>query len=260
MPQILNKKITDILSKVIPHINPENWKVYEGFDFITILADKNAYRFPKNKESETKMKLEKELLKSIKNKIDLSIPEYKKSQKNNFACYKELPGQGLTSYIYKKLNTNQKNKVCKDLAKFIRQLHSVILPKNIIAQVPVDNWPNEYKKIKNSITRYFKPDKYFESFLSLFKILTDKRKDFRLVHIIISQEKKKITGIIDFGDARFSDPVVDFAPLWSFGQEMVTNVIHFYTEDIQERQNIIEESNLYYCHIMLTMMVIKKIS
>lgn len=266
MTDILNKKINNILTRKIPHINSKKLIFYEGFDFVTVLADGHAFRFPKNTESKKKMALEKKLLEYLKNKVDLIIPSYEENVANDdYVYYKSITGEGLTSHFYKNLRKTEKTKICKDLAKFMNQIHSLPIPKNASNKMLTDDWPKIYKKIEKDITNNFKSDQYFKNFLDSFKNFTVKKRKKSFVHgdlsgdnIIIDRGTKKITGIIDFGDARFSDPIIDFAHFWDFGQKMVSTVINFYTNNEKERQRILEESNLYYCYIMIIMMIINK--
>lgn len=262
----LNKKIKNIIIGKIPNINLKTLAKYEGLDFVTILVDGYAFRFPKNKESVIKIKLEEKLLKYLRNKTNLPIPVYEEGKTNsNFVYYKSIIGKELTPLFYKNLSKDKKERLDKELAKFIREIHSVVIPKNISFNISSDNWPKIYKKIEKNIADYFEPDEYFKIFLNRFKKFTAEKRDKCFVHgdlsgdnMIIDQNKQKIAGIIDFGDAHFSDPIVDFAHLWEFGGEMVSRVICFYTKDKEKRQKILENSNLYYCYIMLLMMVIKK--
>jgi len=258
-------KAKRVLFQLIPYSKVKDWRVHEGFDFITILADGRAFRFPKNNESAQKIKIEKKLLNYLRGKMDLLVPNYQKQVKYGPDNYIEIVGQEFTPCFYRKLSHKQKTEICRKLARFIKKIHSITLPKSLAAQMSIDNWSKILRQLKKDISHYFESESFFEEFLLLFTKFTNEKRNSCLVHgdlsgdnIIVDYNKKKLVGVIDFGDVRFSDPAVDFAQFWEFGEKFVTDIVGFYTKDCQARTKILEASNLYYCYIMLSMMIIKK--
>lgn len=260
----LNQKINKIISLYFPNIDLEKIQFYEGFDFVTVIIDQLALRFPKNQDSVKKLKTEKMLLKFLAEEANFSIPEYQANSNKFFSCYPVIRGEELTLDFYNSLTEIKKNKLCEDLAVFMLKIHSLKLPENISSKIPIANWSKIYLGIKKDIDVYLYPSKSNEKFLALFKDFSSGKRRVALVHsdlsgdnIIINKTKKRIEGIIDFSDMCFSDPDVDFAHFWYFGEKMVKKVVFFYTKDKNERKLILRNSKLYSTYIKYLMMIIE---
>lgn len=263
MKNKLKSRITEIISSNFSQLNAKKLKFYEGFDFVTVLAGGLAIRFPKDRESAEKLAIEKIALKYLSRKVDFLIPKYKKNLSESFGYYDEIIGRKLTVSFYNSLSETKKTKLCKDLAMFIFQMHSLKLPKNISQKIPIENWANLYKKIEKDIKLYLPHKKDNEFFLILFKKFVLQNKKIVLTHSdlggdnIIINKKGKLEGVIDFGDISFSDPIVDFSHFWEFDEKMVKKIIFFYTKNKQERERILKDSKLHYIYIKILMEAIK---
>jgi len=262
--QKIRAKLIEETSFNLSRSDLKHIKFYEGFDFTSAIINNRVYRFPKNKDSVKKMQSEYEVLKFLKNKINLPVPSFIKTKtKNNFVFYKEILGSDFTPNYYKKLTERQKNILCRDLVGFLNQVHGLSLPKKIKKDLPKENWIKIYLQIKKDILKYLGRSEEYKIFLDLFKNLAYKKKTACLVHgdlsgdnIIIDKNNNKVSGIIDFGDVRLSDSIVDFAPFWNFGREVVHKLAAMYTNDKAAQSQILLESNLYYCYTMINMAII----
>lgn len=265
MANKLYNKIYKTIYSNFSQLKNKKLRFYEGFDFVTVLVDGMAIRFPKNNESIKKLETEKLVLKNISPKITFLIPDYQKNLDKSFEYYSEIVGGELTVAFYNNLSESKKNKLCKNLATFISQLHSLKLSKNISQKIPTENWERLYKKIEREMKLYLPPQKSNQDFLVLFKKFVLQEKRMVLTHgdlsgdnIIINKTKKELAGVIDFGDISFSDPIVDFSHFWSFGEKMVKRVVFFYTKDKKERERILEYSKLHNLYIKILMKIIKE--
>lgn len=263
MTNKLKNEINKTISSNFSQLNVKKLKFYEGFDFVTVLAGGLAIRFPKDKESAEKLATEKIALKTLSKKVNFLIPKYKKNSNESFGYYQKIEGRELTVSFYNNLSETKKTKLCKDLAMFISQMHSLKLPKNIAKKISTENWVKLYKEIEKDINLYLPHKKNNKFFLVLFKEFVLQNKKTVLVHgdlsgdNIIVNKNGELSGIIDFGDISFSDQVVDFSHFWPFGEKMVKKVVFFYTKDKKERLKILKDSKLHNSYIKILMKTIK---
>lgn len=241
--------------------------IVHGWDHDVVILDNNyVVRFPKNKAGQKKILKEVTLLRALKKKMNGKIPEpVFVHPTGNFVGYKLIRGKECRPWIYKKMNESQKNKFTKDIAHFLKELHST--PASIIRKnhVQIEDTKAQFKKLELDCRRFIYPkltnkDIYtIKSFLnklevSLWKIAikTLNHGDLTWEHIFIDKKTLKLTGIIDFSDASYGDYAVDFAGLWDYGPKFVKGVCEFY-KDVDSF--LLERSKLYHKRVALIIMV-----
>ncbi|HPL92960.1 MAG TPA: phosphotransferase [bacterium] len=215
-----------------------------GWNKTVIVLDKKiVFTFPKNKEARSKFIVELEILPKLSKKITLPIPNFDFIPVDkSFAGYNYVSGEPLTIKDFKELNPSQQNKIAKQVAEFLNELHNFSLTKAKKAGVSmawsekeVRNYYTEqaetvYKKLSSSDKKLLK--NIFENYCN-GKIKTDFNKvvvhqDLTSDHILFNENTKKVCGIIDFGDIQISDPAVDFSKLWEYSEKFVDKVLAGY--------------------------------
>lgn len=216
----------------------------QGLDSVAYLVN-NEYIFKQSKHNVARINLKKEIrvLSCLKDKITLQIPDIEYySEKYNVCGYKEIKGYKLTPSIYKNLSDDEKDMLARDIALFLREMHSVtILDIDGLELDIIDDYRSDYDVLRETI--YDKiPDKSKEYIDRLYKrILNDERifqyvkalchNDLSCDHIIM--QKNKAVGIIDFGDAAITDRDKDFIYLLEdsseeIGRDFGIKVLEYY--------------------------------
>ena len=102
----------------------------QGLDSVAYLIN-HEYIFKQSKHDEARMNLKREsrVLSYLKDKVTLQIPDIEYySEKYSICGYRELKGDKLTPSIYKNMSDEEKDGLARDIALFIRELHSLPLP------------------------------------------------------------------------------------------------------------------------------------
>lgn len=203
------------------------------------------YIFKQSKHEEARKNVRKEVqvLKILKGKVTLRIPniEYY-SERYGICGYQEIKGEQLTPDLYQKMSGEEKEQLARDIALFLREMHAVPLPDIDGLEVDVlADYQRDYAALRELI--YDKiPGKSKEYLDGLYKrILGDKRitqtvralchRDLSSNHIIM--QNKRAVGVIDFGDAAITDRDQDFVYLLEdsseeIGREFGVKVLEYY--------------------------------
>lgn len=268
---ILNKKQIAIINKRQNNFS-KKYKIYSGFDCIVILTDKLVFRFPKDKEAKNKIKTEEILFKFLDNKLNIPIPKYKiESKKEGIVSYNIFIGKEFKFKSYYLLNKTKQNEICRELGIFLKKIHSLSIIPSIKSRLSFDDWSKICKKLRKDFEKYIFPDFKekdiitINNFLNLLekKFKNDKKNcfvhgDFSGDNLVVDFCNGKIKGVIDFGDARISNPAIDFYYFWFDGKKLVSKIISYYTKDELEQKKLLYNSKLYFLYINLLMMVIYK--
>lgn len=254
------KYVKKILSQQFPKTK---YKLLgEGYDnWVYEIGGKTLIRIPKTPLYKKKLLQEVQLLELLSSKSPLSIPEYTLvAIDGSFGVYEKIIGKPLTLKTYRSLKPKIQNKIAVELGFFISTLHS--LPAKQVSKLGFIDY-----KSKNPKTEYTKRRKTIHSVLNkkeskavdtiqtqFFTLPKHKKKvlvhhDLSDEHILLSTNNKKITGIIDFSDASFADPALDFAWIWELGEEFVHEVYKNYTH---KDETFLERSRLFWFQNILS--------
>lgn len=222
----------------------------EGLDSIAYIVN-NDYIFKMSKHQEARENLKKEVqvLNYIKGKVSLQVPiiEYY-SEEYSICGYKEIKGTILTPKIYYQLSKDERDQLAKDIASFLKELHSLTLPDiNDLELNVLEDYESDYSELKKNIYNKIstKAKTYIDSLFE--RILNDKRitkydvalchNDLSCNHIVM--DKNKVVGIIDFGDVAITDRDKDFVYLLEnsdeeIGREFGLKVLDYYNHPNKE--------------------------
>ena len=242
--------IKEIIEKEFGFVVNDMIVLGEGLDSTAYLVNNN-YIFKQSKHQEARESLKKEVqvLKYLKGKISLQIPEIEYYSEEYSVCgYKEIKGTILTPQIYNQLSNKEKDDIARDIAAFLKELHSLQLPdiKNLELNVSED-YERDYKKLKDTIYNSISEEvkKYLDNLYH--RILNDERimkyditlchNDLSCNHIVINNNK--VIGIIDFGDVAITDRDKDFVYLLEnskeeIGREFGLKVLNYYNHPNKE--------------------------
>ena len=126
----------------------------QGLDSIAYLVN-HKYIFKQSKHTEAKNNLNKEMqvLKYLKGKITLQIPDIEYYSEEYGVCgYKKVKGEKLTPNMYQNMSDNEKDKLAQDIALFLKEIHSVPLPDiNELELNVIDDYKNDYLTLKETV-------------------------------------------------------------------------------------------------------------
>lgn len=246
------------------------WKDYRyltrGWDHVVVILDaKTVFRAPKESFYKNELKNEIQLLRYLKEKVKVGIPEYSYvSRDGSFAGYSMLKGRELTASSFRRMNASEKEIVAEQLAEFVTTLHST--PKSDIKRfyVKSDNQQKLYKDLVQDTKKILFPllhkkevqliEQYF---VELKKTLNKKfpsvlvHNDLASEHILWDAKNKQI-NIIDFSDRSFGDPASDFAGFFEYGLKFARRVFDSYGG--KKDDNMLKRSRLYFKRIPLYVM------
>lgn len=173
--------------------------------------------------------------------------------------YKKINGRFLNPEMYEKISLQEQADLKADIASFLREIHN--LDYSEIKEFTIDNKQNvleEYQLLKETIYDDLTDaeKEYIESFMEKFNrttIFDDKKclchNDFCCNHLLLD-DKNKLVGIIDFGDAGIIDEYCDFIYLLedseeeiglSFGEDILKIYGDISVEKAKEYQDIVEQ-------------------
>ncbi|MFD3218807.1 MULTISPECIES: phosphotransferase family protein [unclassified Bacillus (in: firmicutes)] len=253
------------ISEKLPNLKIQNWKIdNKGWDnFVIIINDSWIFRFPRNIQVQKRLIVEKQLLSQIRdplNEINIQVPNYKllyDSTDNLPICcyYKIIKGVPLDRGLIQKLSGSLRRKLTDSLGDALAVIHSFDLAARdfpVLEEEQTEKyWKNHWADIKLKILPYLakseqeKVENLFESFLEEWNITNLPKTlihcDLSHAHIIYSEKEKRISGIIDFGDAKIGDPAYDFSGLyWDYGNDFLLQTLARYRQHTQLKYDIFD--------------------
>ncbi|MCC7160596.1 aminoglycoside phosphotransferase family protein [Candidatus Nomurabacteria bacterium] len=260
-----------LLSKIRKEFPDLKWKRaehnVEGWDhYVIILDDKYVFRFPRAPKYLAVLKNEILLLEYLKDKVGVPVPQYTYvAEDKSFAGYSLIPGIQLKKKVFDSLPKEIKKLLAKQIADFLSSLHKISYEDAKKCHVTIFNTRKHYNELVLNTKKYIFPrvskkdqlliDDYLKEFKKYLKfpkkVLT--HNDLYSKHILLSKNKKYISGIIDFSDRRIDDPARDFAEIWDYGEEFILEVYKNYKG--HKDKDFLKRAMLYYKRIPLWTMI-----
>lgn len=266
----MNKRL--LVNKIRKEFPNLQWKIarhnVEGWDhYALILDNKYVFRFPRKMSYAKKLYSETQLLKYLRElKLTVPIPQYEFIAKDkSFAGYVMLQGSQMSKEEFNKVSAFAKNEIATQLATFLSVMHKIPLStaKQYGAHLP--DTREQYKELVKNVRKYIRPrmskrnniliKEYLKEFAKYQKYPTKcfTHSDLYPDHLILSKDKKRLSGIIDFADRGIYDPAADFAELWTYGEKFVNEVYKKYTGP--KDKDFLHRSQLYRKRVPLWIMI-----
>jgi aminoglycoside 2''-phosphotransferase len=212
----------------------------QGMDHVAIIVGEDwIYRFPKLPEYVDRFPKEIRALDALHARIDLPIPHYERVAKDrSFGGYRLIRGAELTAREFDPLPAAVKDAIASELALFLSQLHAVTPAEAKALGVPRNRgrkkwlaqqreWYKQHLEPELSDEDRARCDRYYAEIGKLPDRMPREtliHGDLGWWHILLSEKKDGLAGIIDFGDRSVSDPSSDFSALHLYGPDFVRNV------------------------------------
>jgi aminoglycoside 2''-phosphotransferase len=213
-----------------------------GDDNVVVVLDgKWIARFPRNDAYRGRFAAELNLLATLAPLSSVPLPHYEYvSEERDFGVYRKIQGREMTSAVFAAMPPPNQRKVLSSVALLLSTLHA--LPAETIAQADgtiARTWFGAqfaalYRDTRRAeIARTVSPKTLarFDAFYAALATLEPG--PARLAHDDLSDDHilvagSRLTGIIDFSDAAYGDPVIDFAWFWNLGEENVDRLLQDY--------------------------------
>ena len=260
------KKIKLLLEATFNNLTIERINIIgQGHDSIAYLVnDEYIFKMKLSANKKESYMKEKSILdylnKYLKTNIKIPRIDYAYiTDELSIMGYKKIKGNFFNPAIYNKMTTVEKDNLKKDIANFLKSMHS--LDYSEISQYTINNKRNcleKYKLLKQTVyAELSKEEKeYIENFykrLNTTNVFDDKKcichNDFSCNHLLLD-DNNKLIGIIDFGDAGITDEYSDFLYLLedsdeevgsSFGEEILKIYKDINIKKAKEYQELMEQ-------------------
>lgn len=243
-PVLATKDSSVLLDRIRQSFPDLNWKEFKfidaGWDHEVIqLDDKYIFRFPNSHEYLSVLKDEIKLLAYLADHTQARIPRYSYVANDaSFAGYSMVPGQELGLEDFNSLDPVERETVANNVAEFLSDLHTTNTTElsdfNIGSEKPFGG----YDDVDDEALEYIKPSLSDNEYIPIDVMLKDIAgaqkypQPARLTHGDIAPRHLlwdgKAVGFIDFSDRSISDPAVDFAELYTYGEGFVQRVYELY--------------------------------
>jgi aminoglycoside 2''-phosphotransferase len=241
------------LKNIFPTITEEDLRFfYHGTYNVFEVKKKFIFRFPdrhfRNSKGVKLIKEEIESLKIIKKFVQFRIPEpkfFSFDANFPFMGYKKLEGIPLSLYFFK-LDLKTKERIAKEIATFLSELHSPDLVKkfsnnNYSPEDYHQEWKVYHQKIQTEILPLLQTNqqrwvnRLFDDFLGEkenFKFFPKVvHGDFDTSNILFNPKTQHISGIVDFEETRVYDPAANFL-FFREGDNFLEKIIENYTYEV----------------------------
>jgi len=214
---------------------------------VVVVNDEFVFRFAKREFGYKDPQEEANVLHFLKKYITSPIPTpfY---QSPEALAYPLIKGVALRRDVLLRLPEDDQQAIADQLAQFFKELHSVPVNEASDFKVPVadalmkhEGWVKVYQRIREKVFPFLMPhvrDWAIEHFETHLARKSNFEYEFKMVdtdippyHIMFDTERKRISGIIDFGCAGLGDPAIDLGVIiYNYGESFLSRFYKVYSE------------------------------
>lgn len=239
-------------------IDNHSWRKSAFYCDVLIVNKSFVFRFPRTEEVKKRLCYEIELLRFLKGKTKVKIPDYRYiSGKKDFAGYQIINGNILRPSRFNRLSRVHKERVISRLVDFVNFFHVIPLRefKRFKPRRKIDFAKDELR-ISRELTKTLFPNltkKEIETIKNHYKtareLLRTQRSDCALhgdlySENIIWNKAKAQVGVIDFTDVLIGDPAKDFEVFFDYGKEFAYDAYKRYRGPKDD--HFLERAEMYY--------------
>ena len=245
------KELESRVRDAFPHLAfaKAELNVYGEDNFVLVLDREWIVRVPRDESHLGRFAAELNLLHALGRVSPVRVPQYVHvTPDETMGAYRIIEGAEMTPPVFALLGEEARRSVLIEIAGFLGALHA--LPMETIRQpdgLVQRCWRGEqfaalYRGMRRAkIARVAPPAtmKRFDAFHQTFE--TERRFVPRLAHGDLSDDHiligadGRVSGIIDFTDAAWGDPAIDFAWFWRLGEDWVDLVLANYPLGEQDK-------------------------
>ncbi|UCE13795.1 MAG: phosphotransferase [Candidatus Heimdallarchaeota archaeon] len=241
------------MQHIFPNISAHDLQFfYHGTYNVFEVKKRLIFRFPdrhfRNAMGVSLIKKEIETLQIVKQHLRLRIPKpiyFSFDPHLPYMGYEKLKGIPLSKY-FNKIDDKTKEKIAKEIASFLSDLHSLDLVKvfsnnKYSAEDYRIGWKKYFQKIQAEIFPLLQSDQQ-RWLMYLFNDFLDKKEnfnfapkvvhgDFDITNILYNPKTQRISGIVDFEDTRIYDPAADLL-FFREGEQFLEKILEYYPYQI----------------------------
>ncbi len=210
-----------------------------GMNVVAIVNDAWVFRFVRHESGRQALTNELRVFELLRNRVDLALPD-PVIRCDDAIVYRLIEGEPMTSWLLSSYDNETQQQIADQLSSFLRQMHSI--PSEGDRPIGERDWcaglREEMKRVlyphmtqyQRSYADYLldgalrNPD-----FFDHTPVLINN--DIHAYHILIDTAKRRINGLIDFGQACYGNPGLDFACLLQYyGESFVERLLRTYPE------------------------------
>ena len=232
---------------------------------VLVLDGRYVFRFPRYSHHPTGLKLELAVLRALKGRCALPIPDYRYvAPDEEFAGYAMIEGVELTPERFAALSRASQETVLDQVAGFLSAIHGLAFSE---VGAPPEPWPDAgtpADAAADGRTRRLGPIARampdLAALVEDFYVRLERRaataqrlihSDVTCDHLLLAPSGDRLAGIIDFGDVELGDPAYDFAYLWSYGEWAPGHVFDRYALKDQE-PGLLERSRWHFARYRIS--------
>ncbi len=258
--------LLDIINHTYPELSIESYRLYgwSWNSYVIDINDRLIFKIPKTAKNQTMLEREIAVSDLLSKYLNVSVPrfEFTKKYKDSklVAGYRKIPGSPLTNQTYAGLNIGiplskirAKSRIIAQLSEILVNLHSLSINDFVNMGVPDEHgeqWKERfeifYYEVHDAVYPYLKKplkkkiEKLFDKFLNDQANFEFKpaliHGDFGGWNILFEEQSRKISGVIDWGNAVIGDAAMDFAELlYDYGPEVTEKILKHYTIEIDAK-------------------------
>jgi aminoglycoside phosphotransferase (APT) family kinase protein len=199
---------------------------------VVVLDEKTVFRFPRNAEYAARAAGERRLLGSLGELTSIPTPRYRYvSITGDFAGYPMIQGEQLTEAVFAGLPRRTQARILGELGRFLACLHS--LPIGLLAAADGalpklwrgTDYARRYGERRARLASRLgaKTMSRLDAFFLALPHTVDVEPsvivhdDMTSDHVLLSPDRRRLGGVIDFSDAAHGDPAFDFTFFWAYG-------------------------------------------
>ena len=215
---------------------------------VFVVNEQLVFRFPKNDSSaDESLANEVKVIELLRKRVEMPLPEFE-FVADDLTVHKFIVGKPFSLHDFFNLNEIERERIVEQLAIFLKQMHGVPLVEIKQSGIALSGsdcdragWLELYEDVRKGLFEKMSPQKremareHFapllrdENFMNFEPCLING--DLKPDHILFDIEKKKVAGVIDFGNAGISDRAFDFACLiYHYGESFLKGMQRIYPE------------------------------
>ena len=201
------------------------------------------FRFPRNSVVAENLKKEHTVLPVVAPQVEFAVPcfEYVGTWRDQpYAGYRRIPGRPLSSR--QMAGVKLATEVAGSIAAALSSLHTIktsLVAEACGVEPTVEAWRQCYHELRETVRARVSPlldshvrdavergfDQFLDEEIATLEDVALVHCDLGCEHILIGDDGKTVTGLIDFEDVTLGDPAIDFVGVFvTFGMETVERV------------------------------------
>lgn len=201
-----------------------------------------VFRFARSEESRAGLRREAAVLELARPRLSIAVPDFHYEEPGDMVVYRLLEGRPLYRHDLLRLAEAGQERFAADLARFLRDLHSIRpaeapdlslpQPARLSRAEARELWAGRLDALRKEVFPYLWADQH-AWIEDLFAPVLDGRldmahyapalvhNDLASYHLLVSEDGR-LAGVLDFGEASWGDPAMDYAAVQNtYGESLL---------------------------------------